>query len=89
MAPPKKQGPAVKQQTLHSFFSRPVKDKVVEPTPVAEVDKEEPVITTESLAITEPIPNDMEVDQTSDEEVIAPPLVKKKKRVFRKLVFFF
>lgn len=69
MAPPKKQGPDGNQKTLHSFFTRPVKSKVAEPSPVEKVEKEKPS-TTESQA--------MEVDQTSDEEVIAPPLVNKK-----------
>ncbi|KAG2229179.1 hypothetical protein INT48_001749, partial [Thamnidium elegans] len=51
----------------------PVKAKVAEPAPAKKVVKEEPEITTESLA--------MEVDQTSDEEVIAPPLGRRRKRV--------
>ncbi|GAA5799547.1 hypothetical protein HPULCUR_004963 [Helicostylum pulchrum] len=72
MAPPKKQGPDGNQKTLHSFFTRPVKSKVAEPSPVEKVEKEKPS-TTESQA--------MEVDQTSDEEVIAPPLGRRRKRV--------
>lgn len=80
MAPPKKQVLGGNQKTLHSFFSKPVKSKVEELVPVEKIEKEEPM-TIESQA--------MEVDQTSDEEVIAPPLVNKKNSCYKAKVFFF
>lgn len=73
MAPPKKQVNAQKQSSLFSFFGKPTTKKTEEPAIVNKKD----TTTTESLAVTEVDlkPIDMEIDQSSDEEVIAPTSV--------------